>query len=89
MTDTRGAPGVGPNARVAAEVDSGGRVADLEQRARHGLALRGDEGQGAITLLPDTQRRDRAMQDVELDAHAPAALAVVDTEASQEGPVES
>jgi hypothetical protein len=49
--DPGGAPGIGPLPRVPAEVDPGGRVADLEQRAGHGAALGDDEPQLAAAVF--------------------------------------
>ena len=48
VADSRTRPGVGPLARITAKIDSRGRVADREQRARNDFAFRGDEAEGAV-----------------------------------------
>src|ERR1035441_3838588 len=77
-------PGVAPRARVAAEVDARGSVADLQQRACHHGPLGNDEAQVTVTSLADAERRDWAVGDIELHRNSPASLAVVDTQASQQ-----
>src|SRR3954468_23223247 len=83
--DAGGAPGVGPLAGVAPEVDSRRRVPDLQQRTGHDRAARGDEAEAAIALLGQAEQGHRAVLDVELDRDAPAAFAVIDPEPPQEG----
>src|SRR5882757_7829910 len=84
MRDAGGTPGVGPLARIAAEVDARGGVADLQQRPGNDSAGRGDESEGAVALLGDAERGDRTVAYVELHRYAPAALAVVDAQAAQQ-----
>lgn len=83
VADARSAPLIDPLARVAPEVDATRGVADRKQRSGHDGALRRDEGQAAITVLPQPEQRDGTLLHVELDAHSPAALAVEDAEPAQ------
>src|SRR5580700_11259749 len=82
--DAGRAPVIGPLAGIAAEVDPGRRVADLQQRAGHDPAGRGHEPERAVALLADAERGDRPVLDVELDRDSPAALAVVHAKAAQQ-----
>lgn len=84
MADARGAPCVDPLAGVPAEVDPAGGVADLQERSGDDGALGGDEGQAAVGVLAEAEEGDRAGLDVELHAHTPAALAVVDAQPAQQ-----
>jgi hypothetical protein len=85
MRDPGPTPRVGPLAWVPAEIHSGGRVTDLEQRAGHDSAGRGDELVGAIAALRDAERGNRPVLHVELHRDAPAALPVVNAETPTHG----
>src|SRR3984957_4580995 len=85
MRDPGRAPRVGPLAGVAAEIHSGGGVTDLEQRAGHDGADRGDERVGAVSTLRDAEGSNRSVLHVELDGDTPAALPVVNAETPKDG----
>src|ERR1700734_1471754 len=76
MRDPGRAPRVCPVAGVPAKINAGGGVTDLEQRAGHDSAGRGDELVRAIAPLRDAERGDRPVLHVELHRDAPAALPV-------------
>jgi hypothetical protein len=85
MRDPGGAPRVRPLAGVPAKIHSGGGVPDLEQRAGHDGADRGDELVRAISALRDAEGGNRSVLHVELDRDPPAALSVVSAETSEHG----
>src|ERR1051326_6632265 len=79
-------PAVDELLNAAVKPDSAVRIADLESWAGHTFAIGGKKFQAAIGGWRHGQGLARAEFHASFDAHAIAALSVIESQAAQDGP---